>query len=107
MEPESTAPGLPLRHLEALLPPDPLNPLVIDLPAILSQQRRDAAIPVSTVPCRTTYDIPHQLVLVTHGLTPVSMRRSRMPQHPARPPLGHVQRRLHVLDRSPPPRRAQ
>jgi len=79
----------------------------IDLPALLPQQSRHAAMPVPTELCRAVRNIPHQLVLVTRGATPVSMRRSRMPKHPARPPLGHVQPLLHVLDRSSPSRRAQ
>ncbi len=43
---------LPSRHLEPLLPPDPLHALVVHSPAFDAQHVRDLAIPVATEPAR-------------------------------------------------------
>src|SRR6266545_1403286 len=46
MEPQTTAFGLLLGNLQPLTPPDPLNPLVVDLPPRPAQELRDLAIAV-------------------------------------------------------------
>jgi hypothetical protein len=49
VKPKTAASGLLVRHLQSLAPPDALDPLIIDEPARVSQQRGDLAIAVAAV----------------------------------------------------------
>jgi len=47
IEPKSTALGLPCRHLQSFLAPDPRHTLGIHMPALSAQQHRDPAIAIA------------------------------------------------------------
>ena len=49
IEPQPAALGLLVWNLQSLTQPDPLDPLVIDQPAHIPQQRRDLAVAIATI----------------------------------------------------------
>jgi len=50
--PQSPTLGLPLGNLQSLLTPNALNTVVIHTPAIVSQKRHDAPMPITAIsPC--------------------------------------------------------
>ena len=57
VEPQPTSLRLPLRHLQPLLPPDPLHPLVLHPPALDAEHVRDASVAVAAESTRESHDI--------------------------------------------------
>lgn len=48
VQPKPSSFGLPRRHLQSLSPPDSLYTLVVDVPALCSQQVGDASLAIAT-----------------------------------------------------------
>jgi len=63
-EPEPPPLRLSGRHLEPFTPPDPLDPLVVDEPAGLSQKRADLPIAVATVLSRQLDEVGRERLIV-------------------------------------------
>lgn len=102
VQPEPPARPLPPGNLEPLLPPDALHPLVVDPPAFLFQKSGDPAVAVTPVVLGQADYVSPQPGLVV-GLTgPVSLGRSRLPQHPAPPTFGNGQLGTCLGDRPAP-----
>jgi len=87
IEPQPAALGLLLRHLESLLPPYTLDPLVVHPPALVPQQRGDPAIAIAAVLCGQPDDPADQPLFVIGDLALMPLRRPRLPDRPTRPPL--------------------
>ena len=87
VEPQPTSLRLPLRHLQPLLPPDPLHPLVVHPPALDAEHVRDASVAVAAESTRESHDITSERPLVTRHFPRPALGRAWLPEHPARSPL--------------------
>ena len=87
VEPQPTSLRLPLRHLQPLLPPDPLHPLVLHPPALDAEHVRDASVAVAAESTRESHDITSERPLVTRHFPRPALGRAWLPEHPARSPL--------------------
>ena len=83
VEPQTPSLGLFLGHLQPLAPPQALDPLVVDLPAGIAQQGRDAAIAVAAVLAGQLDHVRDQAVLVVTTVRDAALGRAMLPQHPA------------------------
>ena len=106
-EPEPPAFGLPLRRLEAFPSPDPLDALMVDLPAACAKQRRHTAVTVAAVLRGKCDDVFGQGIFIAWWLHHAPLRRPRLAQNLAGPSLGYTGYSAHVLDAPAPPGRAQ
>lgn len=91
VEPEPPAFGLFGGDFQPLTSPDPFNALLVHRPPGATQHRRDPAIPVAAVLAGKLDDIGSQCGLVIGRRRDLSLRRSMLPQGPARPPLGDAE----------------
>src|SRR5215210_8680401 len=83
--------SLPLWHLQALLPPQPMYPLLVHLPALPSEQRPHPPVAVARVLAGEP-DHPLDQPAVLLGLAAhVSLGGSGLTDRPARPTLGDPQ----------------
>ena len=83
---ETPALLVPLRQLKSLFAPDPLNLLVVHLPAFDAQQLRNLSIAVTAILLRQPDQGQPQFVIVS--VCPLVMQRAaRQTNHPACPPL--------------------
>ena len=107
VEPQTPAFWLLRRHFQPLPLPDPLDPLVIDMPAIPPQQSGDTAIAVPPVhTCKLDDPLgQRQFIIPYHGQVP--LRRTRLLQDFVGPPLGDPEAIQQHTDRLTPPVRAQ
>jgi len=101
IEPQTAPLRLFLRYFQPLATPDALHPFVVDLPAVMSKQRGDAPITVTAVLAGQIDNRPCQGILVIARHERAALRRPRLSQHLASPPLGDCQRLLHVANRLP------
>jgi hypothetical protein len=86
--PQPAAFRLPLRHRQALPPPEPLDPLVVDGEPLGTQQRRDAAVAVPAVLAGQLDHPRHQPGLVVGDGRRALLGRAALAQDLARPALG-------------------
>ena len=107
VQPQSPSFRLLLRHLQSLVPPDPLYPLVVHLPAFVMQKTGDPPVPIASVLGGQPHDPVCELILLVRNSHAVPLRRTVLSQSPACPSFGYVKRRAHRDDRLPPFRRAQ
>ena len=77
---------MPLRQLEPLFAPDPLNLLVVHLPAFDMQQFRYLAIAVAPIPLRQPDQGEPESIIIFSGRL-VLQGTTRQANHPAGPPL--------------------
>lgn len=87
VEPEPASPGLSAWNFQALAPPDPLDPLVVRLPALTAQQRRDPAIAIAAIARCQIDDRARQSVFVIPPLRPAPLRRANLAGGAASPAL--------------------
>ena len=99
-EPEAAAFQLLLRNLQSLTPPDPLDPLVIDQPARIPQQRRDLAIAVAAVLTSKLDDISGQTLFIISPRWRLALRRAMLAERRTGAALGYVKLTLDMLDAS-------
>jgi len=106
--PDPTAFRLPGRDLQALLPPDPLHPLVVDHPARRAAQE-SCHFPVSqpTVFPDKSHKVVRQLLLVFPAPRDLALCRSMLAERRTGPALRDRQSLPDVRDASPAPRGAQ
>jgi hypothetical protein len=102
IEPESAFPGLLVRDLQPLPPPDPFHSLTVDLPACMPQQRRDPAVAVAAISGGQRDDIGGEPRLVVGRLWRLALRGAVLAENPASPSLGHTERGNHMLHASAP-----
>jgi hypothetical protein len=80
IQPEPPLPGLPVRHLQPLLPPDPLHALHVYRPASGPQQRRDPAVSMSAILRGQRDNAPGQSHIIGSRRRALALRRSVLPQ---------------------------
>src|SRR5581483_1416407 len=98
------------RHPQALPPPEPLDALGVDVPALRPQKGRDAAVAVPAVLAGQLGHPRHQARLVVGHGRRAPLGGARLAQDPAGPALRDAPRAAHladVLDHRAPLRRAQ
>ena len=83
---EPSALPVPLRKLQPFFAPEPLDPLVIDLPAFDAEQFRDLAIAIPTVLLRQPDQSQPQRIIIPLARL-VLQGASRQTDHPACPSL--------------------
>ena len=106
-EPQPPALGLPGRNFEPLLPPDPLDPLIIHQPAGTPQQFGDLAIAVAAVLPGQFDNVSGQAFLVFGAPRLLALRRAVLSKRRTGAALGYMQLTSDVLDAAPPARGAQ
>ena len=101
---------VPLRlfggHLQPLAPPQALDPLVVDLPAGIAQQGRDAAVAVTAVLAGQLDHVRDQAILVVTAARDAALGRAMLSQHPAGPPFRDPKPVADMIDARPPARGA-
>jgi hypothetical protein len=97
-QPQPAALGLFIGHLQPLALPDALDPLVIDRPARLAQQRSDLAIAVATVLPGKLDNIGRKTLLVVTAPRDLALCRAVLPERRTGATLGDVQLRSNLLN---------
>src|SRR6266446_300870 len=97
-QPEPAALGLLMGNLQPLASPDTLDPLVVDCPARLAQQRGDLAIAVAAVLPGKLDNIGGETPLVLTNARDLALRRAMLPERRTGATLGDVQLRSHLLN---------
>src|SRR5262249_12520591 len=95
-QPEPAALGLLMGNLQPLTLPDTLDPLVVDCPARLAQQRSDLAIAIATVLPGKLDNIGGETPLVVTTTRDLALRR--VPERRTGTTLGDVQLRSDLLN---------
>ena len=90
--------SLSLRHLQALQAPQALDPLVIDLPSSIAKPPRDARRSPARLLPSDAVDLIDHTPFARWVLQPVPLRRSRLLEKPASPPLGDTMSSICHLD---------
>ncbi len=97
-QPEPAALGLLMGNLQPLTLPDTLDPLVVDCPARLAQQRGDLAIAVAAVLPGKLDNIGGETSLVVTTTRDLALRRAMLPERRTGTTLGDMQLRSHLLN---------
>ena len=87
VEPQPASPRLLLWHLQTFLSPDALYPLVVDTPAGNVKQPSDPPVAVASKLACQLDDHCRQHVFILSALRDMSLYRSMLVEHPARPPF--------------------
>ena len=97
-EPQTAAFWLFRWNLQPLTPPDALDPLIIDQPARMAQQRRDLAIAVAAVLTSKLDDISGQTLFIISPRWRLALRRAMLPERFTGAALGDVKLTSDMLD---------
>jgi hypothetical protein len=97
-QPEPAALGLLIGNLQPLTLPDTLDPLVVNCPARLAQQRGDLAIAIAAVLPGKLDNIGGETPLVLTTARDLALRRAMLPERRTGATLGDVQLRSHLLN---------
>jgi len=97
-QPEPAALGLFMGDLQPLALPDTLDPLVVDCPARLAQQRSDLAIAIAAVLPGKLDNIGGETLLVVTTAQDLALRRAMLPERRAGATLGDMQLRSDLLN---------
>src|SRR5262245_1416356 len=95
-QPEPAALGLLMRDLQPLALPDTPDPLVVDCPARLAQERGDLAIAIAAVLPSKLDNIGGETLLVLTTARDLALRRAMLPERRAGATLGDMQLRSHL-----------
>jgi len=95
------------RHPQALLAPDPLGALAVEIEALEAQLRVSAAIAPARMHSRDPTQTLTQRLIVAGDLRLVALGRSMLARDLARPTLGKLQPFAEHANRLAPPGRAQ
>src|SRR5262249_49789579 len=106
-QPEPAALGLLMGNLQPLTLPDTLDPLVVDCPARLAQQRSDLAIAIAAVLPGKLDNIDGETPLVVMTTRDLALRRAMLPERRTGTTLGDVQLRSDLLNAGPATRGAE
>src|ERR1035437_5688856 len=104
--PEPSTLALALRDPEPLLPPQALHPLAVHLPAQLPQPMMRTTVPPPRPLHREPAQLGAQRRVIIGPLRLVTLRRARLPDHPARPALTDAETVAKHRDRLAPAGRA-
>ena len=85
-----------LRHLEAVSPPESFDAFVIHRPAFPAQEPGDAPIPIPPILRGPFDEARDQPGFVVRDVRPMPLRRPRLTEHSAGPPLRDAQLVLHM-----------
>src|SRR5690606_6510480 len=91
VEPEPSFLRLLLWHFEPLLPPDPLHPFAVHLPAGVPQQGCDAPVAIAAVLESKRGDVGGQSRLVIRAHGDLALGGPMLAENPADPSLGQAQ----------------
>lgn len=92
VEPRTAALWLLLKDLRSLLPPDPVDPLVVYDPASpRPQQRSDLPVAMAAILPGQLHDVGGQPFFAIIAPRPLALRRAVLPGRPADPALGQSQ----------------
>ena len=105
-KPQASALWLLSGNLQSLAPPQPLHPLVVDLPACIPQQRGDLAIAVAAILTRKFDQIGHQAVFVFPAPRQLALCRAILAERRTGATLGDRQHLPDMVDTGPAPRGA-
>jgi hypothetical protein len=97
-EPKTPSFCLFVGNLQALAPPDPLDPLVVDEPARLTQQRGDLAIAVAAVITSKLDDVGGQPLFVVAPRWRLPLRRTMLSERRTGTALGDMKLTSNMLD---------
>src|SRR5512139_627544 len=81
VEPEPSSPRLSLRYFESFLPPDPLHPFVIYLPAFPDQKGRYPPVAIPSILGRQFSDAQNKSLFLTRRPRTIALCRSSLPQN--------------------------
>ena len=84
--------------LQPLTSPDPLDPLIVDCPACLAQQRGDLAIAVAAVLPGKLDNIGRETLLVVTTARDLALCRAMLPERRTGATLGDMQLRSDLLN---------
>jgi hypothetical protein len=90
VEPQPSSWLLPLRYLQPFPKPDAFDPVLGHLPARMLQQRRDSAIPVTSILAGKSNDGLSQTIFVFALCRLVALRAPGLPQQMARMSLTYA-----------------
>ena len=107
IQPQACALGLPGGDLQPLASPDPFDPLVIDQPARIPQQRRDLAVAVTAVLPGKLDNVGGQLLFIFAAPRYPALRRAMLPESHTGTALGDRQCASDMLDAGAATRGAQ
>src|SRR5262245_6224309 len=99
--------SLLLRDFQALPPPEPVDPLAVDPPALPPQQRPDPAVAEPRVPPDQRQHPPHQPPLVRPRRRAEPLGRAGLAHDPTGPPLRYSEARPQAVRRPAPLGRRQ
>ena len=103
IEPEPAFPRLLHGNLQPLTTPQALDPLVVQLPACLSQHRRDPSIPVTAVLPGQFNHVPDQEVLVISRLRNITVCRTMLSQDTTGTAFRYCELAPHQINAVAPP----
>ena len=98
IEPQPPPFRLPPWNLQPLTPPDPFDPLVIDQPARIPQQRRNLAVAVAAIETSEFNDVGGQPLLVFRAPRHLALRRAMLSERRTSATLGDMQVMSDMLD---------
>jgi hypothetical protein len=98
IEPQPPAFRLPPWNLQPLAPPDPFDPLTIDQPARIPQQRRDLAVAVAAIETGEFDDVGGQPLFVFTAPRDLALCRAMLAERRASATLGDMQVMSDMLD---------
>jgi hypothetical protein len=97
-QPEPAALGLLMGNLQPLASPDTLDPLVVDCPARLAQERGDLAVAVAAVLPSKLNNIGRETLLVVTTTRDLALCRAMLPERRTGATLGDMQLRSDLLN---------
>jgi len=103
IEPEPRFPRLLHGNLQPLTTPQALDPLVVQLPACLSQHRRNPSIPVTAVLPGQFNHVPDQEVLVISRLRNITVCRTMLSQDTTGTAFRYCELAPHQINAVAPP----
>ncbi len=103
VKPQTHSLWLSLRYLEPFTSPYQLDPLGIEHPAFVAQQRRNPAIAIAAILLRQPDDRRHQRLLVGRRYGQLALGRAVLANDLAGTALGYIQHLLHLIDGQPTP----
>jgi len=106
-QPQTAAFRLLLGDLQPFMPPNPLDPLVVDQPAGIPQQSRDLPVAIAAVLPGKLDDVGRQPLLILAALRHLALCRAVLAERRAGATLGDAKLTANMLDTGAATRRAQ
>ena len=103
IEPQTSTLRLFLWDLEPLLTPDTFNAFVVDLPAVSPQKCCNASIAVATILAGKPDNLFSEKRFLDLGFWLIPLSRTRLTDHMANSPFGHIQPLPDMVNALTPP----